>query len=258
MGDEDASFGSEDEKALAKQKRIDRARSALLKSLDAGDISTLNARVAAMLNSYPQARDSDVVLCLRYWETFQPELYSVSGILPSDLFKLERMHYIVRSRAMIQNELGLFPAKEEIRHHRKRNEQAVKAEILEAPIEQSGMNVFADETGKNQSYVIVAAVWVLSGYQVFKLSQAINTWQRESIFKDREMHFSKLGKSDVMALDEYLDVVRRNKEFLSFKVVRTERARSRRSVDELVRKLHEQMLMKGVVHEVTSGRISLD
>ena len=46
MGDEDASFGSEDEKALAKQKRIDRTRSALLKSLDAGDISTLNARVA--------------------------------------------------------------------------------------------------------------------------------------------------------------------------------------------------------------------
>jgi hypothetical protein len=111
----DGEPASEDTAANArKQLRLAREKQELLASLASGDFSTMKTRVAGMLNFYPDSRNSDVALTLKYWETFQPEIYKPHGILPRDLFKLERLHYIVRARAKIQNEYGLFQADEKI------------------------------------------------------------------------------------------------------------------------------------------------
>lgn len=249
-----------DEKSVEKaahMEKLARERAELVKSVAAEDFSTLKFRVAAVLNLYPSARDSDIVLTLRYWAMFQPDLYNSAGIAPRDLFKLERESHIVRARAMIQNDYGLFVASEVIRGHRRENERAIKGEILAEPSERPVMRVYADETGKNGQFVMVAAVWVLSGLATFKLSRKIDAWRQESTFAKREMHFARLGKGDAEALSEYLQVVQSENEFLSFKIIGIERAKTRRPIAELVAKLHERMLIRGALHEVISGRVSL-
>lgn len=258
MGDQiEDDLPPEDEQAKRKRERIERERAELLKGLAADDFSTLKNRVAAVLNVDPRARDSDIVLCLKYWEMFQPELYNPERIAPSDLFKLERLHYIVRARAMIQNEYGLFKASDAVRHHRKRNEETVKAEVLAEGPERSTIRIYADETGKNGRFVMVASVWVLTGVARFQLSSAVRRWREASGFGSREMHFATLGKSDANHLDGFLTAVLGVSEFIGFKVIAIERSRTRRSITNVVAKLHEHLLRRGLDHEVLSRRVSL-
>jgi hypothetical protein len=117
--------------------------------------------------------------------------------------------------------------------------------------------IYADETGKNQKFVLVAAVWVLTAHAVFTVSRAVQLWQNNSPWAKREIHFSRFGKNDLQPLEEYLQVVNSNRAFLSFKVIAVERARTRRSIEEVVAKLHEHMLIRGAEHEVSTGRIDL-
>ena len=108
-------------KLQAKNFKLDREKIELLASLASGNFSTQKAKVAAVLNLYPKARNSDITLSLKYWEMFQPDFFNKTGIKPENLFKLERMHFIARARAKIQNEYGLLTADEKIRNHRKKN-----------------------------------------------------------------------------------------------------------------------------------------
>jgi hypothetical protein len=48
----------------------------------------------------------------------------------------------------------------------------------------------------------------LLGYTLFKLTQAIDLWQDTSPWAEKEIHFTDFKSSQVMALGEYLDIVR--------------------------------------------------
>lgn len=240
-----------------KLAKIEKEKKELLAALAGGDFSTQRTKVASVLNLFPDTRNSDITLALKYWETFQPEIYNPVGIKPTDLLKLERLHYIVRARAKIQNEYGLFQADEKIRHHRKQQEEVMHDAVLEDIKPKRVVQVFADETGKTQNFVIVAAVWVLSGRAVFTVSEAIKKWKERSVWAKREVHFSKFGKMDFEPLKEYLGVVHQNREFLSFKVIAVEKSRTARKIEEVVAKLHEHMLIRGAEHEIQQGRMDL-
>jgi len=237
--------------------KIEKEKKALLDSLAGGDFSTQKTKVAAILNLYPESRNSDITLALKYWETFQPEIYNTTGILPKDLFKLERLHYIVRARAKIQNEYRLFQADAKVQKFRKKHEEVMYDAVLEDVEPRQLINVYADETGKNHEFVIVAAVWVLTGKAVFSITQAVMEWKVNSVWKNREIHFTKFGKLDLDPLKEYLSVIQKNREFLSFKVIAVERSKAKRKIEEVVEKLHEHMLIRGVEHEIKQGRINL-
>ncbi len=241
----------------AKKVKLEKEKKGLLASLAGGDFSTQKTKVAAILNLYPKARNSDVTLALKFWETFQPDIYNESGILPKDFFKLERFHYIVRARAKIQNEYGLFVADDEVKRHRRKREEEMHVQVLKDIAPRKMINVFADETGKNASFVIVASVWVLSARAVFTVSQAIAEWKKVSAWASREIHFARFGRKDEEPLSEYLKIILANREFLSFKAIAIERAKTKRKVDEVVEKLHEHMLIRGAEHEVNTGRIQL-
>jgi hypothetical protein len=103
----------------------------------------------------------------------------------------------------------------------------------------------------------VAAVWVLTGRAVFDISRAIEKWQDLSLWSAREVHFAKFGKQDLDPLSEYLDVIQANRQFLSLKFVAVERSRTKRSIEEVIHKLHEYMLIRGAEHEISRGRIDL-
>ncbi|WP_247361371.1 DUF3800 domain-containing protein [Ralstonia pseudosolanacearum] len=254
----DAAAPPEGEEALAKKlAKVEKEKAALLKSLAAGDFSTTRTRVAFILNLYKDTRNSDVTLAIKYWEQFQPELYSNHGILPQNLFRLERFHLIVRARAKIQNEYGLYLADDAVRRHRRRNEEAMEADVVADAASRGVVQVFADETGKTQRFVTVAAIWVLAGRAVYEVTQAVRAWQKTSVWANREIHFAKLGARDADVLQELLNVVVNHRAFLSFKVISYEREGSRRSVEDIVARLHEFMLVRGLEHEVGSARVGL-
>ncbi len=244
-------------KLQAKQVKLGKEKKDLLASLASGNFSTQRAKVAAILNLYPTSRNSDITLSLKYWEVFQPDIYNKNGIKPEHLFKLERMHFIARARAKIQNEYGLFTADEKVKHHRKKHEEKMQDEVLNDAPARKVVNVFADETGKNGDYVIVASVWVLTGRAVHTVSQAINKWKEISVWKSREIHFTKFGKKDIEPLNEYLGIILANREFLSFKAIAIEKSKTNRKITDIVEKLHEHMLIRGAEHEIETGRIDL-
>ena len=258
MSDTEDQKIEEDEAAdLAKLTKIEREKKDLLASLAGADFSKQKTKVAYILNLYPEARDSDITLTLKYWETFQSDIFNPLGILPKDLFRLERMHYLVRARAKIQNEYNLFTANSEVKRFRRKHEEKMTDEVREDSTPRQLVNVYADETGKTQDFVIVSSVWVLTGRAVYTVTQAIIKWQENSRWAKREVHFAKFGKKDLDTLKEYLGVILQNREYLSFKSIAVERSRTKRSIESVVEKLHEHMLLRGAEHEIKSNRIDL-
>ena len=55
---------------------------------------------------------------LKFWETFEPNLYNAQFIKPHDLYHLTRLTSIARERARIQNTYKLFQASSKVRYHR--------------------------------------------------------------------------------------------------------------------------------------------
>lgn len=234
-----------------------KAKESLIASLAGGDFSNQQTRVAHILNLHPAARNSDVTLSLKYWETFQPELYNPEGIKPADFFKLDRVPFLVRARAKIQNEYELFQAEDQIRRRRKSREDDMREAVLGDDAPRQTLQVFSDETGKNEEHVIIGSVWVLNGRAVYDVTKAIKDWQTGSKFAKREMHFSAFGRGDLHAVDEYLNIVAANREYLSFKLMAMPKRNTRRSIEEIVQRLHEMMLVRGLRHEIESGRVGV-
>lgn len=256
MSDEES---VEEEKDVDPKKleKLEREKKELLASLAGGDFSKQKTKVAHILNLYPESRNSDITLTIKYWETFQPDIYNPHRILPKELFRLERMHYLVRARAKIQNEYNLFTSNSEVKRFRRKHEEEMSEAVLEGAKPRRLVHVYADETGKTQKYVVVSSVWVLTGRAVFTVSQSITSWQEKSRWAKREVHFAKLGKQDMDTLKEYIGIIVQNREFLSFKSIAVERARTKRTIEQVVEKLHEHMLLRGAEHEINSNRIGL-
>lgn len=234
-----------------------KAKDSLIASLAGGDFSNQQTRVAHILNLHPAARNSDVALALKYWETFQPDIYNPDGIKPADFFKLDRVPFLVRARAKIQNEYELFQAEEKVRRRRKGREDEMREAVLNDEAPRQTLQVFSDETGKGEDHVIIGSVWVLNGRAVYDVSKAIKDWQAASKFARREIHFSAFGKGDADAVSDYLNVVAANREFLSFKLIAVNKRNSRRPIEEVVQRLHEFMLVRGLRHEIESGRVGV-
>jgi Protein of unknown function (DUF3800) len=237
--------------------RLEREASELQASLRDGVIADVKTKVAWVLNLFPHTRNSDISLALKYWELFQPDIFHPTSMKPQDLFRLERQTNIVRVRAKIQNEYQLFPADAAVRRRRRALEDDIKDAVIEDKPARNVVYVYADETGKTAEFVCVAAVWALTGYTIFKLTNVIRAWQDTSPWGKREIHFTEFKKSHVAALSEYLALIQKHREFLSFKVIAVERSTAKRPIEEVVQRLHEFMLTRGAEHEIKNSRIKL-
>src|SRR5262245_61195459 len=72
-------------------------------------LATREQRVALILQRFPETRDSDTALCIRYWKMFQADVLERWRPLELEvLFELDRIETIGRVRRMIQNDLRLF------------------------------------------------------------------------------------------------------------------------------------------------------
>lgn len=228
----------------------------IYEAIASGNYSTKRDRIAGILNMFPDSRDSDVTLTIKYWDLFQPELYQAGHFTPFDLFKLERLTTIARLRAKIQNEYGLFLGSEDVRNKRRQREEEIKSEMVSDTAPRRLISVYADETGKNGQFVIIGAVWFLDVRKGLTFQMLVDKWKRENNWK-QEFHFANCGKRDLEAYIQFIDLVATNRDYIGIKFISVDQTGSTRSIEDTVQKLYWHLLLKGFAHEVNSGRATL-
>jgi hypothetical protein len=162
-------------------------------------LATREQRVAHILQRFPETRDSDTALCIRYWQTFQADVLERWQPLELEvLFELDRIETIGRVRRMIQNELRLFRGLEETRRAR----EALQAEFHEyiAAHRDSLPEVrfYLDETGNEggKTYTGIAGVCIINWKQFEKHHAALEQWRSEQGWPET-IHFSETGADKV-------------------------------------------------------------
>lgn len=240
----------------SKTAEIEKERRRLLAALASSNPDTVVHKVAWILNNYPDTRNSDITLQLRYWETFCPDEYDGSPITHEDLYKLPRLTTLTRARARIQNTLRLFLADADVRRQRgtlseEEREEAVAAKHASAPV----YAVYVDESGKTQRNLLVGSLWILQGPETFRMAMKLMEWRATSGFRE-ELHFTDVDEKSLPYYLEAIDIVVENASALSLKYVTMPRAGSG-PVQVVIPKLIYHLVVRGISHEHESGRAPL-
>ena len=212
-------------------------------------------RVAWILNHYPSARDSDVKCQIIYWKTFESELYSGGDISLENYPKLLKLNTIIRSRALVQNNLGLFIASPEVRKYRGKLQEEEKLKALEVRPTHPVYCIYADESGKTSKYLLVGSIWILRSYDTMKLTAALNAQKKEIGFTS-EIHFKEINKGNLEKYESLLGILIKNSAAISFKGLGVERS-GLYNLDDTLNKLFYHMTIQGIKEENTSGRAIL-
>lgn len=239
-----------------KANRTEKERQEVLNDLDAANYSTQRARVAFLLNMYPDTRDSDIKLTLTYWKVFQPDLYTSGSVPPYLLFKLERLTTIARLRAKIQNDYGLFRGTAEVQRKRRQIEESVREDIAADKPTTRKVQVFVDETGKTGEYAILGSVWFLDpAHAVFFQNEVSKLASNANI--RGEFHFAECKRSHLEHYRAFIDLVGRHRAYMSFKAIVVRRSGMSRKSDDTIKELFPLLLVKGFAQEVETSRLTL-
>lgn len=233
-----------------KAEKLERERDAILRSVAGDDGDTLGHRVAIVLNRYPETRDSDLKLMLRYWEEY--EGYDGGSIEPADLFARARLMSLARARARIQNTFGLFKASLDVRKYRGKLSDEELERAREAAERYPGLTVLIDESGKTAKTLIVASVWFGDPQEFFVLTRKLGQWRARVGF-DKEMHFKELDESVEPYYRQAIALVLAEGTTVSFKAVSVAREGIKR-VDDALAELMYQLIRQGTQHENDTGR----
>jgi hypothetical protein len=239
----------------SKQERVEQERHTLLESVAAGKLDTLQERVAWLLNTDPKTRDSDIALQVAFWETFESDLAGGDSIRKADLYNVTRLTSLARARAKIQNTYGLFQASPIIRRQRGKLSEEERAKAIEQQPPPDVLAVYADESGKTGRHLIVGSVWILHPPQIFSFMRRVDEWRKARDFTD-EFHFNKITAAKLPHYLAFADFLVENAAVMSFKVISVERA-GLADVDEALRTLYYQLLVRGIEQEDTTGRAPL-
>jgi hypothetical protein len=239
-----------------KADRIEQERRDLLAALASSKLGTLVEKVGWILNAYPDTRNSDISLQLRYWNTFCPDQYDGGVISADDLYKLPRLTSLVRARARVQNTLKLFLEDAEVRKRRgtlseEEREEAVVAKFSSAPV----YAVYADESGKTQRHLLVGSLWILQGPETLRIATKLLQWRDTRKFQD-ELHFADVDEKALPYYKQAIDIVVDNASALSLKYVAIPRVGAG-PVQQVIPKLLYHLIVRGVSHEHDSGRAPL-
>lgn len=157
-------------------------RQALLASLEGTALVKTEQRVAKILQRYPETRESDTALAIRYWSMFQADVLEQWQPLELDvLFELDRIETISRVRRHIQNDLQLFVASQYTRVLRKEIQTEFNQYLAaERPVGPE-IRFYLDETGNEQgkAYLGVAGICAMNWRQYAKHWSGLDRWRSE-------------------------------------------------------------------------------
>jgi hypothetical protein len=235
--------------------KIAAARAKILTSVNSSRLTTIEERVAWLLNNYPNTRDSDITLQVKYWQRFDPEHFDGAGISILDYYRLPKLTSIARARATIQNKLKLFQASEEVRKRRKQLQDDEHANAIKKRTNFRRHAVFIDESGKNEEHLIVGSMWYLDSTETLRIYQLVTEWI-ESRKIDWEFHFKAITEAKLSHYIELADLLASNAAVVSFKAISVTRA-GISDLREALLDLTYHLLVRGVAHEHSSGRAPL-
>lgn len=237
------------------KRDIEKERQRILSAVSSFSSENVNARVALVLNNFPQTRDSDIGLQIKYWELFQPELLNGRSITLEDYSKITRLPTIARARAFIQNTCGLFRASPEVREQRGKLEEEEKEKLKKGKPDYPAMTIFADESGKNERTLIVGSVWFLDALTANELINEIFAWRHESSIKG-EFHFTNINDGNIRHYKHLVNLLNAKSSAIGLKVITVERSGISNVQDAFIR-LYAHLLLKGIENEESSGRAKL-
>ncbi|WP_332236836.1 hypothetical protein [Sporolactobacillus sp. KGMB 08714] len=183
-----------------KKERIDKERTKLLQSLENNEINNLITRVAYLLNKYPKTRLSDVTLQIKYWREFDGVDSDTLNIY-KDYSHLKRLTSIARARAKITNEYGLFKDSQRVRDYRRSREESIKEAMLANEPGSPTISIFADESSKNDEYIVVGGWWILDSHTQQAFRHEVKVWKKQKVESGvrlpKEFHFTGSKKASV-------------------------------------------------------------
>ncbi len=258
QGVEDSTLASgKDHPKDSREVRRQREREALLSDLAAERLDTVRARVAYVLNHYPAARNSDRVLFLTYWKTFQPSVLGRDGRLNEEkVLQLENPMSLTRARQKIQNEFGLFGPTGEVQRYRRERQEEFRREMLLDKPDIPLVTVYGDETGKTGKYAIVGSMWTLDArrYSQF-ITRALRFRADRNI--NYEFHFNELTRHKVSDTKAFFQEALAHADTFSFRAVGVNQEGLSRSVEELYLELYYRLVMDGLEEEISRNRLTL-
>ncbi len=258
IGDENELIpNNEEAEQTAKEKRTEEEKQELLNRVVSGNIVDIKDRVAFILNSSNEARNSDNELAWSYWETFEPEKL-INGMATREAMQqLTKQSSLTRVRAKIQNEYKLFVADAKVRKHRRQLEEGNKqAAIDDKPSGLGLYQVYVDETGKNQEFLSVGSLWMLNyGLSTITKSLEIRKWKVASGY-NFEFHFTEAKKNSIDAHKAFVTKFLSTYPEVGFKLIVVNN-KGFKDTNQALTDLTFHLLDKGVDHEHSSGRAPL-
>jgi len=230
-------------------------RDALLKSVKACELNTIETRVAWLLNHFPKTRDSDLALQIRYWQHFQPEHFDGEAITMREYFRLAKLTTLTRARATIQNTLKLFQASDDVKKQRKQLQKCEHENALKKRANRHHSAIYMDESGKTQDHLVVGSIWFLNGSETLKIHRLITDCKALAKFEG-EFHFQTITEAKLPFYIEVADILASNCATISFKVISVMR-RGIADVHDALLQLSFHLLVRGLEHEHGTNRAPL-
>lgn len=225
-----------------------------------GASNTLIRKVAYILNRYPETRNSDVALQIQYWRAF--ENFTGNSINTDKLFEYERLTSITRSRQKIQNEYKLYRADNKVKRWRGNQAEIEREKQIANKPSMPILSIYADETGKNDQYVIVGSIWILDERSHGILTTRLASWVLDNTETERfpkEFHFRDVDNrgNDLEYYKTFFDLFMGNSEMVSFKAIAVNKQKLNRvSIKDLLKSLYIQLIRSGLEHEKLTNRIA--
>jgi hypothetical protein len=239
-------------------ERIERERDALPRAVAASSTEDgLKVQVAYILNHYPDARDSDVTLANRLWQTFFPDDIEGEWVRLKALYDLPRPQTITRTRAKIQNEYQLFMPSAQVadarRNLRRDTSEAMVADKPGPPV----ISVFADESSKQHRYLVVGSVWIIDIAQEWRIEMALRDWKKTKGLTT-EFKFADLSNGNLENVKGFVKKAVEHSGVMGMKACVLDKTKvAGLSNQELVYRLYYELVMSGLEHEVSTGRVEL-
>ncbi|RSD21064.1 DUF3800 domain-containing protein [Mesobacillus subterraneus] len=233
----------------------------LINEIEQEKNNTILNKVGLILNKYPHTRNSDVSLMLKFWEVF--EGHKSDSIEKKDMYFFERLTSVARARAKIQNEYGLFPADEKVRKFRRSKEEKEKEFQIESKPEMPIIYIYADETGKNDDFVVVGSLWILDEKRNGQIVRSLETWVKgkktAGVQVPGEFHFVDI-KNNGNNIDIYKEFfsyfMSIASDVISFTAIAVNKKNIKKHIDDLISDLFYQIVRIGIEHEKKNNRIS--
>lgn len=243
------------EGTLSDTAKLEIRRNSLLHAVSSCQLNTIEERVAWILNHFPKTRDSDIALQLRYWRNFQENLFDGGEISVRNYFRLTKLTTLTRARAIIQNQLKLFQASDEVKKRRKQLQEDERNNAIKKRSNYKQFSIYVDESGKTQDNLVVGSMWFLNGPETIKFYKLVDDWKKVRHF-DGEFHFQSITEAKFPNYKDFADLVSANSALISFKAISVPRSGISNIHDALL-KLTYHLLVRGIEHEHSTGRAVL-